>query len=75
MPRVSFTTQAGRHGGLRLSSFMAPEDHKKFMKGWNGTWNTNYGSDVSLWSWHAPKVTTRLNGRFQYGRIYLSEAP
>ena len=56
-------------GGLRLAAFMAPEDNKKFMKGWNGTWNSNWGSDVSLWSWHAPKVTTRLNGRFQYGLI------
>ena len=32
------------------------------MDGWNGTWNKNYGSDVSLWSWHAPKVTSRVNG-------------
>ena len=56
-------------GGLRLAAFMAPEDNKEFMKGWNGTWNTNWGSKVSKWSWHAPKVTTRLNGRFQYGLI------
>jgi len=56
-------------GGLRLSSFMAPEDDKIFMQGWNGTYNTNWGSDVSLWSWHAPKVTSRVNGRFQYGLI------
>ena len=52
-------------GGMRLSAFMAPEDKKIFMKGWNGTYNTNYKSDVSLWSWHAPKVTSRINGRFQ----------
>jgi len=56
-------------GGLRLSAFMDPVDEKIFMQGWNGTWNTNWGSDVSLWSWHAPKVTSRLNGRFQYGMI------
>ena len=56
-------------GGMRLSCFMAPEDEKLFMQGWNGTWNSNYGSDVSLWSWHAPKVTSRLNARFQYGLI------
>jgi len=56
-------------GGMRLSAYMAPEDEKVFMEGWNGTYNTNYKSDVSLWTWHAPKVTTRLNGRFQYGRI------
>lgn len=56
-------------GGLRLSAYMAPEDEVNFMKGWNGTWNTNWGSDVSLWGWHAPKVTSRLNGRFQYGLI------
>ena len=56
-------------GGMRLACFMAPEDEKLFMKGWNGTYNTNWGSDVSLWSWHAPKVTSRLNGRFQYGLI------
>ena len=56
-------------GGMRLSCFMAPEDYKIFMQGWNGTWNANYRSDVSLWTWHAPKVTTRLNGRFQYGMI------
>jgi len=56
-------------GGLRLSCFMDPVDEKKFMAGWNGTWNTNYRSDVSLWTWHAPKVTSRLNGRFQYGMI------
>lgn len=56
-------------GGMRLSAYMAPEDEKVFMEGWNGTYNSNYKSDVSLWSWHAPKVTTRLNGRFQYGMI------
>ena len=56
-------------GGMRLSCFMAPEDYKIFMQGWNGTWNANYRSDVSLWTWHAPKVTTRMNGRFQYGMI------
>eukprot|EP00966_Prymnesium_polylepis_P203856 4722759-Prymnesium_polylepis.1 len=27
-------------GGLRLSCFMDPVDEKKFMAGWNGTWNT-----------------------------------
>jgi hypothetical protein len=59
-------------GGMRLSAFMAPEDEKVFQKGWNGTWNTNWGSDVSLWSWHAPKVTSRLNARFQYGLIETS---
>jgi hypothetical protein len=46
-------------GGMRLSAFMAPEDEAKFMEGWNGTYNTNWGSDVSLWTWHAPKVTSR----------------
>jgi len=56
-------------GGLRLSAFMDPVDEKKFMKGWNGTYNTNWGSDVSKWTWHAPKVTSRVNGRFQYGLI------
>jgi len=56
-------------GGLRLAAFLAPESEKEFMKGWNGTYNTNWGSDVSLWSWHAPKVTSRRNGRFQYGMI------
>ena len=56
-------------GGLRLSSFMAPDDYELFMQGWNGTWNTNYKSDVSLWTWHAPKVTSRVQGRFQYGMI------
>jgi hypothetical protein len=56
-------------GGLRLSSYMAPEDVPRWMEGWNGTWNSNYKSDVSLWTWHAPKVTSRLNGRFQYGMI------
>ena len=56
-------------GGMRLSAYMAPEDEKRFMQGWNGTWNSNYKSDVGLWAWHAPKVTSRLNGRFQYGRI------
>jgi len=56
-------------GGLRLSAYLAPEDETRFMRGWNGTWNKNYGSDVSLWSWHAPKVTSRVNGRFQYGFV------
>jgi len=56
-------------GGLRLSAFMDPADKKIFDQGWNGTDNVNWGSDVSLWSWHAPKVTSRLNGRFQYGMI------
>jgi len=56
-------------GGMRLSAYMAPEDMKVFMEGWNGTYNSNYKSDVSLWTWHAPKVTSRLNGRFQYGMI------
>jgi len=56
-------------GGMRLSAFMAPEDEAKFMEGWNGTYNTNWGSDVSLWTWHAPKVTSREKGRFQYGMI------
>lgn len=56
-------------GGLRLAAYMSPKDEKRFMEGWNGTYNTNWGSDVSLWDWHAPKVTSRVNGRFQYGRI------
>ncbi|KAL3916178.1 MAG: hypothetical protein SGPRY_006932 [Prymnesium sp.] len=56
-------------GGLRLSAYMDPADEAIFMQGWNGSWNTNYGSDVSKWSWRAPKVTSRLNGRFQYGLI------
>lgn len=59
-------------GGLRLGCYMAPEDEKVFMQGWNGTWNTNWGSDVSKWTWHAPKVTSRLNGRFQYGWVETS---
>jgi hypothetical protein len=56
-------------GTLKLSAFMAPADEALFMEGWNGTYNTNWGSDVSLWTWHAPKVTSRVNGRFQYGLI------
>jgi len=56
-------------GGLHLSCFMEAEDEKRFMKGWNGTYNSNWGSDVSNWTWHAPKVTSRVNGRFQYGLI------
>lgn len=56
-------------GGLRLSAFLAPDDEKRFMEGWNGTYNSNWESDVGLWSWHAPKVTTRLNGRFLYGMV------
>jgi len=59
-------------GGLRLAAYMAPEDEVEFMKGWNGTWNTNWGSDVSKWTWHAPKVTSRMNGRFQYGWVETS---
>lgn len=43
-------------GGMRLSAYLAPEDEKVFMEGWNGTYNTNWGSDVSKWAWHAPKV-------------------
>ena len=39
-------------GGMRLSAYMAPEDEKRFMQGWNGTWNSNYKSDVGLWAWH-----------------------
>jgi len=56
-------------GGLRLAAFMDPVDEKLFMQGWNGTWNSNYRSDVSKWQWHAPKVTSRINGRFMYGMI------
>jgi len=56
-------------GGLRLAAFMDPADEKIFMEGWNGTWNSNYGSDVSKWTWRAPKITSRLNGRFQYGLV------
>jgi len=56
-------------GGMRLSAYMDPVDEVEFMKGWNGTYNTNYGSDVSKWTWRAPKVTSRMNGRFQYGMI------
>ena len=56
-------------GGMRLKCELTDKSHKEFMAGWNGTTNTNYDTLPELWEWKAPKVTSRLNGRFQYGYV------
>ena len=50
---------------------MSPDSYTKFMEGFNpadGT-NSNYDTKPELWDWWAPKVTSRINGRFIYGMV------
>ena len=58
-------------GGLRLKAEMTPETYKEFLKGRSadGKSNSNYDTLPEQWGWAAPKVTSRLNGRFQYGMV------
>lgn len=56
-------------GGLRLGAGMSAKSYAEFMKGWNGTFNSNWDTLPELWDWEAPKVSSRLNARFQYGIV------
>ena len=61
-------------GGLRLKAEMAAESYVEFMKGFDPATglNSNYDTEPELWDWKAPKVTSRLHGRFQYGLVEVS---
>ena len=68
-PRFAHSSCLLPGGGMRLKCELTDKSHKEFMAGWNGTTNTNYDTLPELWEWKAPKVTSRLNGRFQYGYV------
>ena len=61
-------------GGLRLKAEMAEESYAEFMEGFDPATglNRNYDTEPELWDWKAPKVTSRLHGRFQYGLVEVS---
>jgi len=57
-------------GGMRLAAGMSEASFDKFHAAHQADGsNPNYDTLPELWEWKAPKVTSRLEGRFQYGTV------